>query len=60
MKRLAIVLTALAVCCAPAAAQFVPSVPGVTVYATATATTTDVLVNLNVSDKLLAAANTAP
>jgi uncharacterized protein YggE len=59
MKRLAIILTALAICYAPAAAQFVPSIPGVTVYATATATTTDILVDLTVSDKLFAKPNSA-
>jgi uncharacterized protein YggE len=59
VKRLAIILSALAICYAPAAAQFVPSVPGVTVYATATATTTDVLVDLTVSDKLFAKPNSA-
>lgn len=59
MKRLAVILTSLAICYAPAAAQFVPSTPGVTVYATATATTTDVLVDLTVSDKLFAKPNSA-
>jgi uncharacterized protein YggE len=59
MKRLAIILTAFAVCCAPAMAQFAPAVAGITVTANATVTSSDVLVNLNVSDKLLGKADSA-
>ncbi|HVS46701.1 MAG TPA: SIMPL domain-containing protein [Verrucomicrobiae bacterium] len=55
MKRLGIVLTALLLCCAPAVAQVLTIAPaGVTVYASATATTSDVLIEFTVNDKLLA------
>ena len=59
MKRLALIILSLAVCSAPAVAQMAPALPGVTVYVTGTATTTDVLVNLSVNATLTAKPNTA-
>ena len=61
MKRLALFIAACALCCAPAFSQTVPALPaaGITVSASATVTTTDILIDLGVTDKVLATPNSA-
>ncbi|HEY5257784.1 MAG TPA: SIMPL domain-containing protein [Candidatus Baltobacteraceae bacterium] len=61
MKRIAIILLSLAMTAAPAVAQIaLPTIPaGITVNASGTATTADVLVVLTVDSKLLAKGSSA-